>query len=83
MTNMVSGNHRRLPRVSASWAGTGRIHLRLPGPVMVVTHTTSCKEQFQWNRGRKGLGYSGKGEKLSVWLDIVKCTPHFEGLVDF
>lgn len=43
------------------------------------------KEQFQQNEGRKGLEYSGKWEKLSVWPQnqLVKFIPHFAGLTDF
>lgn len=38
MANIVNRNQRKLPRISASWAGTSRINLRLPGQVMTLTY---------------------------------------------
>lgn len=85
MANIVNRNQRKLPRISASWAGTSRINLRLPGQVMTLTYILAgVRSNFNRIEAERSE-HSGKWNKLSVWMEckFVKFTSHFTGLVDF
>jgi len=70
-----------LPRENASWAGTRRINLKLPGQMTAEPYTRMLRSHFKGIEATRVWNILGSG---SAWLEHkpVKLI-HFTGLVDF